>query len=78
MNKATLDNYIEMIIIIHVYMFLNIVQSSHVLMKLSHSDIDSCYNNYTRRINFYIINSNLYTNAIQHSSNLNHDPLTNK
>ena len=31
MNKATLhvDNYIEMITIIHIYIFLTIVQGSH-------------------------------------------------
>ena len=44
MNKATLDNYIEMITIIYIHIFFNIVQASHVLMKLSHSDIDSSYN----------------------------------
>ena len=49
MNKATLDNYIEMITIIHIYIFLI---SSKVLMKLSHSDIDSSYNNYTRKVIF--------------------------
>ena len=40
MNKATLhvDNYIEMITIIHIYFFF--LLSSKVLMKLSHSDID--------------------------------------
>ena len=45
MKKATLhvDNYIEMITIIHIYIFFFLL-SSKVLKKLSHSDIDIIIN----------------------------------
>ena len=43
--------------------FFNIVQGSHETQSYICSDIDSSYNNYTRKI-------------IQHSSNLHHDPLS--